>query len=174
MTIKQHMALVGFAGLFMSLFYTLLVCQIAKADTLQESIVDIARSELGKGEFGGDNFGIDVLKYTKGRRVSWCAAFVSYVIEKTNKADFKYELGARNLLKQGTLVKEPIPGDLIVFWRESKNGWKGHAGIIDTVTKDRIVSIEGNKGSYPSRVVRHEYKRSELSNLLGFVRIHQK
>jgi len=133
------------------------------------SVVEVARSQIGKGEIGGDNRGPQVKKYTKGKEVPWCAGFVSFVLAKGKGWDL-YHLRALSFWEDHRLnrVKFPKPGDVIVF----KRGYgKGHVGIVETVDKGKITTIEGNVGPYPARVKRKTYQIGNIKNLIGFVRI---
>lgn len=138
-------------------------------------IVKIAQQEIGHGEQGGDNQGRYVRLYLNGKeRLPWCAGFVSYVLSKANIDEFGYELSARAFYnkarKLGLITQTPQPGDLIVFWRESKDSFKGHIGIVETINNQRITTIEGNVGKYPAKVKRFEYTLGKIPKLLGFVR----
>ena len=129
-------------------------------------IVDIARSQIGQGEIGGDNQGPVVKKFTHGQEVAWCAAFVAWTLHKAGKTT-PYMLAARSYLNVGTKVKNPKPGDVVVFTR--KGG--GHVGIVESVEGGRLVTIEGNVGKFPAKVKRMTYRLNNIPNLLGFIRV---
>lgn len=127
----------------------------------------VAQSQIGLGEIGGNNKGKYIKKYLNGQEgLPWCAGFISYCLKKAN-VDFKYTLRAKDFLKIGKPVTNPQAGDLIVFTR--KGG--GHIGIIEKVTKDKIITIEGNTGKYPSVVKRIIYARNNIPNLIGLRRL---
>lgn len=134
-------------------------------------IIKIAQSEIGKGEIGCNNCGSVVKKYTHGLESSWCAGFVSYVLHKAGHDDLGYILSARQYWNKGKRVNNPRAGDVICFWRGSRNGWMGHVGIVESVNGDVITTIEGNTGEYPSVVKRVKYVKGNIKNLLGYVRI---
>lgn len=165
-----------FAASLAAIFVAIVIALALLAVKAQADVVSVARAEIGKGELGWDNFGPDVLKYTKGKPVSWCAGFVSYVLTESG-ADFDYTLSAREIFNRannsGDVVKDPRPGDIIVFWRGKPNGWQGHAGIVEKVDGEKIVTIEGNVGDYPAKVRRFEYQKNNIPKLLGFVRVNQ-
>ena len=51
-------------------------------------------------------------------------------------------------LKLGEEVKEPKKGDIVVFWRESKNSWKGHVGFFKEFTAHgQVVCLGGNQNN---------------------------
>ena len=143
----------------------LLLCS-ASTGHANSRIVDIARKEIGKGEQFKNNYGKDVFKYTNGKQLPWCAAFVSWTLHKAGK-NTPYTLSAKNYLNIGKRVSKPKPGDLIVFNR--KNG--GHIGIVESVEQEIITTIQGNTGDYPAKVKRIKYKQNEIPNLIAFVRV---
>lgn len=134
-----------------------------------ESVVEVARSQIGKGEIGGNNRGPNVKKYTKGQEVAWCSGFVSWVVNRAGKND-NYFLSARSWLKAkgSKKVTRPKAGDLIVF---ARGNHAGHVGIVEYVSEGNIHTIEGNVGPYPAKVKRMTYQLGHIKNLIGFVRI---
>lgn len=149
--------------------------------------LQIALNELkaGAGEKGGDNRGPDVRRYhsVTGAREgdSWCASFVSYCFETGNAgtAPFEPTAGARDLLRRfkrkgwdykASLSSPPAPGDIIVWWRGTPDGWMGHIGIVMAYENGLVHTIEGNRGSYPSKVTSFTYVLGRIDRLLGFGR----
>jgi peptidoglycan hydrolase-like protein with peptidoglycan-binding domain len=67
----------------------------------------------------------------------------------------------------GTKVTNPEPGDVVVYWRESINSWKGHVGIFMGFSKDGslVYTLGGNQGNAVSISA---YKADEV---LGFRRL---
>lgn len=136
----------------------------------------VAQGELGQGETGANNRGPAIRRYLNGKEnMPWCTGFISYCINNAGILDFGYPVMAREFYNKaklkGLVVQVPTPGDLIVFWRGSKNSYQGHIGIIETVKGNTIVTIEGNVGDFPATVKRFEYEIGNIPNLLGFVRI---
>jgi uncharacterized protein (TIGR02594 family) len=163
--------------LYLAIVFLLIFHSAAFASAISRNIVKNASYEIGNGEIGGDNKGKYVQMYCGQQNVSWCAGFVSYVLNRSGVKELGYNLSARQILykgrKLGWEVKQPQAGDIIVFWRGSKNGSLGHTGIIEKVENNTIYTIEGNVGKYPAKVKRFQYKKSEIKNLLGFVRIRK-
>ncbi len=139
-----------------------------------DQLLKIAFSELGTEEIVGDKHNPEVLKYAKETgiagittdEIAWCSTFVSWVaqkagLQKSGKAN------ARSWLNVGTKVTTPEPGDVVVFWRESPQSWKGHVGIFLGVSTDkkRVYCIGGNQGN---RVSVSAYR---LENLLSYQRL---
>jgi uncharacterized protein (TIGR02594 family) len=65
-------------------------------------------------------------------RIDWCAAFVNAVLRELqipgSESVSEYPLVARSFLQWGKRVKEPIPGDIVVFPRGTE-AWQGHVGF---------------------------------------------
>lgn len=140
----------------------------AHADQSAKAI-EIAHAELGNGEIGKNNSGEHVRKYNRSLEASWCAGFVSWVLNEAGVTNY-YSRSAKQIYNQFPKVSEPKPGDLIVFWREDPNSWKGHIGIVTNVTPNTVIVIEGNKGDYPAKVRKYAYTRGSIPQFLGFVR----
>ena len=84
--------------------------------------------------------------------VSWCSSFLCWVVEHCYTQDGKpipstNSMMARSWLKWGTSSKtNPMPGDIVVYWRESVSSWKGHCGIFLKQNPDgTIVTLGGNQ-----------------------------
>lgn len=120
-----------------------------------EKIIKIAAKELGIKEFKDPEDNPRILKYGKdtnlamseGDETAWCSIFMNWVcmkagFEKTDKAN------ARSWLKAGRQIANPEPGDIVVYWRESRSSWKGHVGIFMGFSEDltRIYTLGGNQG----------------------------
>jgi len=153
-------------------------------------VLDIARQErdAGAGEVGENNAGPWIEMYVGDMAeppVNWCCAFVCWCIMQGVIVSYKGDipkwipeetLSVRNLLNQfrehKKLVEQPQPGDIIFFWREDPKSWLGHVGIIEKVTGMEIITIEGNKGKFPSKVQNYKYTNWQtIPNLLGFGRL---
>jgi uncharacterized protein (TIGR02594 family) len=65
-------------------------------------------------------------------RIDWCAAFVNAVLQQIgipgSESISDYPLVARSFLTWGKRVKDPRPGDIVVFPR-GKQPWQGHVGF---------------------------------------------
>jgi uncharacterized protein (TIGR02594 family) len=121
-----------------------------------ETLLKIAFNELGTEEFAGDQHNPEVLKYAKetgikgitSDEVAWCSTFVNWVAKKTG-LQFSGKANARSWLNIGAKVSEPEPGDIVVFWRESPESWKGHVGFFlgFSADKKRVYCLGGNQGN---------------------------
>lgn len=143
--------------------------------------VAINEMNAGHGEVGGNNMGPHVARYLNGivgTPNDWCAGFVSFCFETSGQPmPFQYSVGARNILGQletkGWGVKPssahpPIPGDIIVWWRQAPSSWKGHIGIVHSYDNGIVRTIEGNK---TSKVASFAYTLGAIDKLLGFARV---
>lgn len=96
----------------------------------------------------------------------WCSIFLNWCakkagFERTGKAN------ARSWLNVGRKVDIPEPGDTVIFWRGSKDSWKGHVGLFMGYGEDEdvIFSLGGNQGNQVS------ITEMPANQLLGFRRL---
>lgn len=95
----------------------------------------------------------------------WCAAFIDWVALKCG-CERSFKLDAKSWLKVGTLIEIPELGDLVIFWREDPDSWKGHVGLWAGWNKKHIWSLGGNQNgqvnvsSYP-RIRLEGFRRVE-------------
>jgi len=132
----------------------------------------------GAREVGGDNRGPWVQKYLNNivpEPAAWCAAFVSWCFSQTPQGmPFNYTLGARDIMGQMKrkgwtyapgIDYQPVPGDLVFWWRVKLEGWQGHVGFLHQLRDGILYTIEGNKSP---RVLGFSYVLSRMEKLLGF------
>jgi hypothetical protein len=149
--------------------------------------LQVAKDELAKGagEKGSDNHGPDIKRYHKvtgaSEGDSWCASFISYCFKEGNGGTMPYgaTAGARDTLGRfkakgwdfaASVGNPPTAGDIIVWYRGPRNGWMGHIGIVSDYRDGIVYTIEGNRGSYPSKVRAFSYTLGQIDKLLGFGR----
>lgn len=121
-----------------------------------EQLLKIAFGELGTEEIIGNEHNPEVLKYASETNISgintdeipWCSTFVNWVAMKSG-LQYTGKANARSWLSVGVKVIEPEPGDIVVFWRESPESWKGHVGIFLGFSSDkkRVYCLGGNQGN---------------------------
>src|SRR5690606_20973337 len=141
----------------------------------------VAEYMAGAGESGGNNMGPDVAKYLSpilSPPADWCAGFVSYCFRNSGQPmPYNYSLGARDVLKQLTAKgwrvepsqsNPPLPGDVIVWWRNSPTAWQGHIGLVHSYADGIVTTIEGNK---TPKVGKFSYTLGAINRLLGFARV---
>jgi len=113
-----------------------------------------ALKEYGVAEIPGDKVNPEILKYfhetgfeyINDETISWCAAFINWNCKK-NGLEIAGNLLARTRLKIGKTTIQPRCGDIVVFWRESENSWKGHVAIYINRISDKIYALGGNQSN---------------------------
>lgn len=125
---------------------------------MEQKRVDLiltAFSQIGEREIKGVEDNPEVLKYFNelgynGSKLkdetAWCAAFASWVCKKVGACHSDY-LNARSFLNVGYKVDKPKIGDIVVFWRESPDSWKGHVAFFIRETENEIYVLGGNQNN---------------------------
>jgi len=143
--------------------------------------LELARSQIGRGESGRNNEGPDLDRYRMdkhghvGPAGAWCAAFGCWYLEGAG-AVFKRSHSAKtlfaNLLKAGARkVAEPALGDLSLWHRGVAGARTGHWGIVSApLDGSAFKTIEANRGAFPSKVREYPHELGEAL-LLGFARL---
>jgi len=121
-----------------------------------EQLLKIAFNELGTEEIAGNINNPEVVKYAtetgisgiNNDEIAWCSTFVNWVAMKAG-LQYSKKANARSWLNIGTRVNSPEPGDVVVFWRESVESWKGHVGLFLGFSQDqkRVYCLGGNQGN---------------------------
>ena len=84
--------------------------------------------------------------WVQSEEVAWCGAFIAWVALKCG-CEHSFELTGRSWLKKGMEIKDPKLGDIVIFWRENKNSWKGHVGLYAGQSKKSIFCLGGNQSN---------------------------
>lgn len=142
--------------------------------------------ELGNGETVGDNVGPDLDRYRTdlqgrlGPPGAWCAAIVSYGLEHgahnlRERCPVKRSHSAKTLFERclvvGSRVALPLPGDIACWHRGAAGARTGHIAIVARgLLEGEWLSIDGNRGTYPSKVRRYPHELGEAL-FLGFARL---
>lgn len=100
-------------------------------------------------------------EWVKDDETAWCAAFVNYCL-KTAKYSHTGKLNARSFLDYGVKTETPTQGDIVVFWRSSRDSWKGHVGFYVSEDKDNIYCLGGNQNNMVNVTAYPKYR------LLGY------
>lgn len=139
-----------------------------------EDFLKIAFKELGTEEIEGLEHNPEVLKYAIETGISgittdeipWCSTFVNWVAQQSG-LEISGKPNARSWLAVGIKTVSPEPGDIVVFWRESPQSWKGHVGIFLGVSVDKkcVYCLGGNQGN---RVSVSAYK---INTVLSYQRL---
>ncbi len=105
----------------------------------------------------------------KNDESAWCSVFMGYCAKKQGFQFSKY-MNARSWLNVGDTVSKPQPGDVVVFWREKKDSWKGHVSIYigKSVDGKELYCLGGNQND---EVCIQTY---DAETVLGFRRITSK
>lgn len=118
-------------------------------------VIEIALSQFGIKEIVGSQDNPEVLKYfdeigfngtALKDETSWCSAFANWVTQHACLPS-SGKLTARSWLNVGIRVAVPEIGDVVVFWRENKNSWKGHVGFFIRETPSWIYVLGGNQNN---------------------------
>ncbi len=135
------------------------------------SILKIALSQYGIKEIPGTKDNPEILKYFEelgfdGKKLhdetSWCSAFINWCAKKSGLT-YSGKLTARSWLKVGCKVNNPRLGDIVVFWREKPESWKGHVGIYIREDENYIYVLGGNQNN---KVNITAYPKSRLLNYI--------
>ncbi|MEO9964569.1 MAG: TIGR02594 family protein [Reichenbachiella sp.] len=137
-------------------------------------LLQVAFKELGTTEIRGDQHNPRILAYAKESNIPgiqddetpWCSIFINFCcdqvgFEKSGLAN------ARSWMQIGLATKDPVPGDIVVFWRESLHSWKGHVALYLGHSPDnkKIYCIGGNQGNTVSVGV------YDAAKVLGFRKV---
>ena len=138
---------------------------------------EFALNEYGTKEITGVVDNPEVLKYFSDigfdgemlkDETAWCSAFVNWCSFKAGY-QMSGRLDARSWLNIGCEIEAEGKqyGDLVIFWRGSIDGWKGHVGYYVNELNGVIYTLGGNQGNqvnisgYPkSRVL--GYRRLQI------------
>ena len=148
--------------------------------------LEIAIENIGQGEEGGNNSGplVERIKHLDydgddDDDGAWCAAFVSWCFgqayaELGEPMPFAYSQGAKatwkNVGNAGSFPSEPAPGDVVCWDRGDPGSWQGHIGFVEKVENGILYTVEGNVGSYPSKVRRFQHVLADQTRLEGYGR----
>lgn len=118
-------------------------------------LLQVAVSQLGTMEISGDADNPQILKYASETGISgvnhdevpWCSTFVNWCAHKSG-LPMSGKANARSWMNVGMATLTPEPGDVVVFWRESPQSWKGHVGIFLGFNKngEKVFCLGGNQG----------------------------
>jgi uncharacterized protein (TIGR02594 family) len=98
--------------------------------------LDIGRKEIGVKEAAGAASNPRVLEYLnctsygsqQGDETPWCSAFMNFVMKEAGLSYTK-NAAARSWLSWGEAILDPVPGCVVVFWRDSPQSWAGHVAL---------------------------------------------
>lgn len=120
-----------------------------------EKLLGIARAEIGVKESPAGSNKVKYNTWYYGKEVSgssyaWCAVFVCWCFAQAGlRSLIKITGGCTTMMnwyKQNGQTIDPKsaqPGDL-VFYQFDRDTYADHIGIVESVTRDGVVAIEGN------------------------------
>ena len=126
------------------------------AKTANEKLIRAAAAEIGVKEVQGSGNNKRVVEYSKyatldnkkgqADSVPWCSSFLCFLVETSLSIQSTNSMMARSWLKFGKSSKnDKAVGDIVVFWRGSKQSWKGHTGIYLGETQSYVYCLGGNQ-----------------------------
>lgn len=132
---------------------------------LDQMVAEIAKADMGRGEFGRNNRGRDVQYFRDTAGLStvfgggeWCAIWISSVYRRAYYAlnmpmAFRPSRGAlrlgKNMAKAGTVLRRPEPVCVIITKRKGGH----HAQLcLDLDFNEAARGLDGNKGKFPAYV----------------------
>lgn len=136
---------------------------------MTRAIYDAAAEYLGLEEWPGARHNPAIVEFAKtvghgwvqDDETPWCASFVGSVLAQLG-LPHTGKLNARSYLEWGDEVplERAHRGDVVVFWRGSRDSWKGHVGFYEGVDRQgNILVLGGNQGN---RVSVAPYSRERL------------
>ena len=100
-----------------------------------DNIVKIAAGEIGIKEIRGNQHNPRILEYQEmtglqfgNDEVAWCSIFANWCALQAGLPQSNLP-NARSWLDVGRKTSFPVPGDVVVLWRENPSSWKGHVGF---------------------------------------------
>ncbi|MCW8843355.1 MAG: TIGR02594 family protein [Rhodobacteraceae bacterium] len=119
-------------------------------------VYQLARQHLGLKEWPGAKHNPEIVEmfaevghdWVQDDETPWCAAFVGAVLGQAGLRGTG-KLNARSYESWGEKValEDAEPGDVVVFWRESPESWKGHVGFfVSEDSSGDIHVLGGNQG----------------------------
>lgn len=105
--------------------------------------------------------------WVENDETAWCSCFVNFVAQEVG-LEISGKLNARSWLNIGEEVLMPKIGDIVIFWRENPNSWKGHVGLYVNEDEDFIYVLGGNQDNM---VCIKPYSKKRL---LGYRKLQKK
>jgi uncharacterized protein (TIGR02594 family) len=148
---------------------------VSAIDALGEAAMCVAESQLGVTENASAvEHNPVILNYSREAgfhgivddETHWCSIYANWCALKAGRARSE-QATARSWLDVGEGIDEPRRGDVVIFWREAVDSWKGHVAFFHSRT-DNSSSINVLGGNQNNRVCVMPYSRAKL---LGFRRL---
>lgn len=120
---------------------------------MEELLLEVLK-HYGLQEVSGPNSNPHIIEFfneigytaSDDSEVAWCSAMLNYFCKRLGYQR-SGELTARSWLKIGTKIDTPQLGDIVVYWRDSVDSWKGHVGIYISEENGLIWTLGGNQNN---------------------------
>lgn len=118
------------------------------------NLLETALSQFGVKEIPGKNHNPVIVQYSHDigyggiidDETAWCSIFMNWCALKAGLERSK-KLNARSWLNFGEEIKDAMTGDVVIYWRGEKDGWKGHVGVYISEDETNIYTLGGNQGN---------------------------
>lgn len=120
----------------------------------------VARKYHGLTEIRGPHHNEHILRWWKELRqpfsddeTPWCGAYVGGVLAEAGMRDALVSgpASARSWLKMPVKLNDAAYGCVVIFWRGSRDGWKGHVGfVVGRDARGNLMVLGGNQGNMVS------------------------
>lgn len=82
--------------------------------------------------------------WVQGDETAWCSAFINYLAIVCGY-EYSGELTAKSWLHIGYSINRPVPGCLVIYWRDTPSSWKGHVGLWIREENKNIYTLGSNQ-----------------------------
>ncbi len=113
--------------------------------------LSVATAEFGVAQYPAGQSNPRITEYHKGTnlrgyddKAAWCSSFVNWCLAQVGIAGTGSAL-ARSWLEWGQALAEPVPGCLVVIYRDDPSSWKGHVGFYLRSDAQHIYLLGGNQ-----------------------------
>jgi uncharacterized protein (TIGR02594 family) len=141
-----------------------------------KKLIKTAINEIGVIEVFGKEHNKRILQYftdigynwVKEDETAWCSAFINWCALQCG-LERSEQLNARSWLDIGEKINDPEIGDIVIFWREKPDSWKGHVGLFFGYDKGgtHINVYGGNQSNMTC------FKYYPINQLLGYRRLRE-
>jgi len=129
---------------------------MARKLTPSEAMLKLLSQYIGLQEIPGIQHNETILQWfhdigyewVRDDETSWCSCVINWVALQLD-IERSMRLDARSWMGVGDQPNFPMPGDVVIYWRENINSWKGHVGLYMgfTIDKKGIYTLGGNQGN---------------------------
>lgn len=133
-----------------------------------QKVVELAKTQIGiKEKLIGSNKQIETyhkfatIKNDSGAddSVPWCSSFMCWCFESVG-LNSTNSRAARSWLNYGRSTNKPQVGDVVIFWRGSRDGWQGHVALFMGFDKNGDILVLG--GNQSDMVCIKPYSKDQL------------